>query len=73
MKTAKLYNLFAIHSGDLPFIPGMEILNDHEPLSSTDSPSPTNANFYQGDDHNYYHVNGFWKRSPITTFINKKD
>jgi len=44
------------------------ILNDFEPLNSTDPPSPPNANFYKGDDFIYHRVNGLWKRSAINKF-----
>jgi hypothetical protein len=68
MTKSKLYNLFATPTAAIPFAPGQEIHNDHEPLSSNDMPSPANANFFRGDDHVYYHINGTWKRTPIVNF-----
>lgn len=44
------------------------IMNDHEPTSSTDPPSPPLANWYKGDDYIYHRVNGLWKRSSISKF-----
>ncbi len=44
------------------------IVNDHEPLNSTDPPSPYNANYYKGDDYIYHRVNGLWKRTMINKF-----
>jgi len=45
------------------------IVNDHEPLNSTDPPSPAIANYFRSDDYIYHHVNGLWKRIPIHKFI----
>jgi hypothetical protein len=44
------------------------ILNDHEPLSSNEDPSPATANYYRADDYVYHHVNSVWKRTSINKF-----
>jgi hypothetical protein len=46
------------------------IMNNHEPTSSTDPPSPPMANWYKGDDYIYHRVNGLWKRTSISKFNN---
>lgn len=44
------------------------IPNNHEPLSSFDTPVPELANFYKSDDHIYHYINNQWKRTPLSSF-----
>jgi len=47
---------------------GDRVSNDYEPATSTDKPSPDNANYYLGDDYEYHFINGRWKRKSINNF-----
>ncbi|MDP3461432.1 MAG: hypothetical protein Q8S18_01450 [Bacteroidales bacterium] len=69
-KTALVSSFLINKSGTRPFQVIPEgIVNDHEPLNSSDPPSPSIANYYRSDDYVYHYVNGLWKRIPIHKFI----
>lgn len=72
MGNSRLYNLYTTPTvSDAESISHQElIVNDHEPIGFNDPPIPENANFYRADDHVYYHINGQWKRTPLSSFNN---
>jgi hypothetical protein len=61
-------NIFSIDKRLAVIRANLGVYNDHEPLSSDETPSPLNANFYKGDDYIYHRVNLRWKRTNLKHF-----
>ncbi|MCE1202917.1 MAG: hypothetical protein LWX09_12565 [Bacteroidia bacterium] len=68
--TPKTSSIFSIQRRFQLIRTNLGIMNDHEPFSSTDPPSPPGATWYKGDDFIYHRVNGLWKRTTLSKFNN---